>query len=1123
MPRLPARVLPILVLAHLLASSPVPAAGDERPAGRFDAILHQIEGGGIAVAPRPLEDLYPADPMRAGWEAFARSAGGRWRIYLDERSGLPTLVTGPGIPWYSEKELEGLTLERLEGRARAFLTDHAALLGEWGDILELDAEASGLLGEDHWQLVFRQRLDGALVENSRLDLHVQRGRLTLLGATHWARPDTGGRPSIDANEARAFLGAYLGSDGAGLVAASEPELVIVALDAEPSPDGQRRWGGKRGEGLRHALLWRVPLREPGGPGLWIGEIDARDGSVLAFYDGAHHAGVQGAVFPGHPNGDCTDGGCELVQYPMPYAEWSQVGGGSGPSDAYGNFLCSDPEASFQTTLDGPYARVEDTCGPLTAGAGCDSVLDLGRKAGENCQVAPGESAGNTAAARTSYYHVNRVSEAARFYNPGNAWLQAPVTLHTNWNGACNASYGNDSIYVYQSNYRCANTGEITSVIVHEWGHGYDENDGGSWDRTSEAYGDVVAMLATRDSCFAKGMRTDGTTCSGYGDTCLTCTGFRDHDWAARQANTPATPQGFVTDNCDPGTGTQSPCGGQVHCESHPIDESIWDLATRDLPASGMDQASAWQLVERLWLSTRQGSGGMIYTCALPDSDSCAASSWYQRMRAADDEDGDLANGTPHAAALFAAFDRHNIACGLATDPENQSSSSCPALDSPLLALDESGPGTELSWNAVAGAAEYLVFRGEMGCARQLVPIATLGSGETSFLDTVGDPGVQRFYRVQAVGSNGACRSPVSACTTGSAGPRLQQNGHRVVEEGSNVNLNGKLDPGETVTLPVTLLNGGSGEAVGVGGRLRTVDPSTGRVVDPLSRWPDMLSGEELESEEPHFELTLFEGGIACGEVVELEIEMSAAGAPARTARFEIPLGTPGRDYLKQDGQLIPRQTPSPVLSTLEVTDQRSIAELDISVSISHPGIDELIVELSSPEGTTVRLHDNSGSGAGLFTRYDLETEPDGPGAMADFEGEQLAGTWTLSVRDTVYGAFGQAYLNEWTLHATAVEGYDCEPLACGEPAPTEAPSGLLVDDTAQGDGAVDLHFSWDGVAGAAGYHVLHSGSPAYDEAVDLTGRTDGATTLTVLDGGAQTPPLAFFQVRAVNGCNEESP
>ena len=80
-----------------------------------------------------------------------------------------------------------------------------------------------------------------------------------------------------------------------------------------------------------------------------------------------------------------------------------------------------------------------------------------------------------------------------------------------------------------------------------------------------------------------------------------------------------------------------------------------------------------------------------------------------------------------------------------------------------------------------------------------------------------------------------------------------------------------------------------------------------------------------------------------------------------------------------------------------------------------------------------------------------------------------------------------------------------------------------MDKTEQGGGELDLHFSWGGVAGAAGYHVLHSSDPAYGTKVDLTGRTDGATSLTVVDGGARTPPLAFFQVRAVNVCNQESP
>src|SRR4029078_4448490 len=113
--------------------------------------------------------------------------------------------------------------------------------------------------------------------------------------------------------------------------------------------------------------------------------------------------------------------------------------------------------------------------------------------------------------------------------------------------------------------------------------------------------------------------------------------------------------------CSTGSG---PCGREVHCESYLSGETLWDLAARDLPASGLDQQTAWQLADRLWYKSRTGSGGNIYTCGSPASNrSCAASSWFSELRTIDDDDGNLANGTPHAAAVFAAFSLHNIPCG----------------------------------------------------------------------------------------------------------------------------------------------------------------------------------------------------------------------------------------------------------------------------------------------------------------------------------------------------------------------------------------------------------------------------------------------------------------------------
>jgi subtilisin-like proprotein convertase family protein len=1112
----------IFALALLLAGTTAVASGEKTSAGSFERLTRLREGGVIAVAPRPLEGLGRSDPLRQAWDAFRERHGGDWTIRIDERSGLPAMASGRSIEWFAEDALDGLTLEMLEAKALAFLTDRVDLFGDLSSQLKLDRDASGLLREGHWQLVFRQSVDGIVVENSRLDLHILQGKLTLFGASNWATPTVSGLPGIDARDARDFLDAYLDVTTENYRTVGEPKLVMMALDADPAPDRPRKWSGERGAGLTHALIWRLKFRDPEGPAIWIGEIDAHNGSVRAFYDGAHYAAVRGGVYPEAPSTGCVSGGCEVDGFPMPYTDWIESGQDEDIADGYGNLTCTDPEATFETALDGPYARVEDSCGPLLETGSCDGTLELGMKTGENCDVATGASPGNTAAARTAYYHVNRVSEVARFYNPSISWLDGAVALRTNWPEVCNASYGANAIYLYQSGTswaECANSGEIEGIVVHEWGHGLDFNDGGGEDNTSEAYGDLISLLASRSSCFGPGLFTDGRVCSGYGDTCLTCTGFRDHDWAARQANTPATPQEFVANNCSPGSG---PCGGGVHCETYPIVESIYDLATRDLPATGMDLDSAWQLVERLWYTTRQGSGGPIYNCALPESDSCSVSSWYQRMRVVDDDDGDLSNGTPHAAAMHAAFARHNISCGTAEDPENQSSSGCPALATPYLTIDESGTGPELGWEEVPGAAEYVIYRGDLGCDHQQVAIATLPAGTTIYTDMLPDPGITRFYRVEAVGANSTCRSAVSNCEITAAGPRLQMNSHRMIEEGANVNGSGFLDPGETVKLPVTLFNGGTAVAVGVRGRLRTVDPLQGRVVIPVALYHDLLSGEEAESDAPHFELTLFEDGVACGEQVALELEMDADGADTRYKRFDLFLGERNRDFVKTDALFIQRQTPTPVISSLDITEDRTIAELDVTVNINHPNVAELIVELTSPQNTTVRLHNNSGSGSGLYTRYDLETEPDGPGTMADFEGESIQGTWALSVQDTIWGAIGNAYLNGFTLHVTAEGAFDCAPLSCAEPPPGGSPDALIVGKLYDAD-ATDLTFSWNGVGDTAGYHVLHSDGAAYDTRVDVTGSTDGATSLTVENGAALTPDLSFFRVRALNGCYEESP
>jgi subtilisin-like proprotein convertase family protein len=321
---------------------------------------------------------------------------------------------------------------------------------------------------------------------------------------------------------------------------------------------------------------------------------------------------------------------------------------------------------------------------------------------------------------------------------------------------------------------------------------------------------------------------------------------------------------------------------------------------------------------------------------------------------------------------------------------------------------------------------------------------------------------------------------------------------------------------------VTLFNTGVEHATAVGGELQPVAPAHVRLLNGDATWPDIGPGTAAESDDPQLELVLLEAA-TCGEVLTLDLSAWATNAAPIGSSILIPMGDRDRDFLEDQAVTIPPQTTAPVTSTITVDQDRTLGELDVSVNVSHDDATQLIVELSSPEGTVVRLHDRSAPiGDGIVTRYDLATAPDGPGTMTDFVGESTQGTWTLAIEDVdPTGPTTNGQLHEWTLHMSVTGGFDCEPATCPEPTPTEAPH--LTVDTAVHGSAIDLVLTWVPVGGAAGHHVLQSSTAEFDDGVILLERTTTETTYTIANGANTTPELTFFQVRATNSCNQEGP
>lgn len=101
--------------------------------------------------------------------------------------------------------------------------------------------------------------------------------------------------------------------------------------------------------------------------------------------------------------------------------------------------------------------------------------------------------------------------------------------------------------------------------------------------------------------------------------------------------------------------------------------------------------------------------------------------------------------------------------------------------------------------------------------------------------------------------------------------------------------------------------------------------------------------------------------------------------------------------------------------TLHIGLDTVISEVEVYLDISHTYIGDLVVELISPAGTTVRLHSRTGGSADdLVGWYPDELTP--YGNLADFIGEQADGDWVLHVSDHQGGDTGT--LNEWCLKLT---------------------------------------------------------------------------------------------------------
>lgn len=199
------------------------------------------------------------------------------------------------------------------------------------------------------------------------------------------------------------------------------------------------------------------------------------------------------------------------------------------------------------------------------------------------------------------------------------WLDQPLAVYVNEDDVCNAYSTGDDIHFFRRGPACENTGRLADVVYHELGHSIHQHAiipgvGAFNTGLSEGMSDLFAATIVEDPQLGRGFAFD--------------------DQAVRDIDPFGIERTWPQDR-----------SGDPHVTGLIISGALWDLRKALIAELGAGPGRT---------RTDAIVVGVLQRAAdLPGS--------YLAAQIADDDDGDLGNGTPHHCALEAAFGKHGLA------------------------------------------------------------------------------------------------------------------------------------------------------------------------------------------------------------------------------------------------------------------------------------------------------------------------------------------------------------------------------------------------------------------------------------------------------------------------------
>jgi len=575
------------------------------------AVAQEKDGGTGPIVP-PVGSWTALDALARGgaWPAFEARFGAGWSIHNDPITGSPSILVGPGIDVGTPVQADeaGIAL------ARAWMVQLAGLFGVDDPSAFVLERAVAVENPWNHQIVtinFKQTAGGMDV------WHQLRGGLREhLAMVKFQFDGTLGRMVQLGSDAVSGLSLTATAAPFGEEEARSAALQsVLAEGLVPGKTAVRSYVSVRPEGRFIVREAEVVTDEPT-PHDWKFMFNAETGLLIERRDDLRHVNVVGNVsagtldFPLLP----APGGTFSVK-PMRSLRVTVTGGGNAVTDVFGNFdivHAGTTPVTITGRFSGDWSVVNDMSGngnlsfstAATPGTPAAVVLNPA-----DVQFETAEATAYHEATKTRWFIRKRI-------NTFNGLPALPTNV--NVNASCNATWNGSAINFYRAASGCNNTA-YAEVVNHEYGHGFhfwfhgSTSPGGF----SEAIGDHMGLYMTQQRVIGRNFRTNGTVVRDYR------TGGPSNN---RQLGDPA-------------------CGGQVHCLGEAWAGTMADLWDNIRLTRGAQPGA--DIAERITVAQYASN---------PANETAAMANIFTQ----DDNNGNLADGTPNCADIRAAATRHSV-------------------------------------------------------------------------------------------------------------------------------------------------------------------------------------------------------------------------------------------------------------------------------------------------------------------------------------------------------------------------------------------------------------------------------------------------------------------------------